>query len=126
MRLATTRMEDPPGIRHRRRPAENLRACRKPTVASVLGAMSAYSASNSFPASDLTERLSDRQRQCLALAAQGLSSARIAGRIGISARTVDEHLMLACRALGVRTRIQAVARLARQPQRLAEPRTFLP
>lgn len=88
--------------------------------------MSAYSASNSFPASDLTERLSDRQRQCLALAAQGLSSARIAGRIGISARTVDEHLMLACRALGVRTRIQAVARLASQPQRLAEPRTFLP
>lgn len=88
--------------------------------------MSAYSSSNAFPDSDLTERLSDRQRQCLALAAHGLSSARIAERIGISGRTVDEHLMLACRALGVRTRIQAVAHLAGQSRRLAEPRTFLP
>ncbi len=88
--------------------------------------MSAYSSRNPFPASDLTERLSDRQRQCLALAAQGLSSARIGEQIGISGRTVDEHLMLGCRALGVRTRIQAVARLAGQTRRPGEPRTFLP
>jgi LuxR family transcriptional regulator of spore coat protein len=88
--------------------------------------MSAYSSSSPFPASELTECLSDRQRQCLALAARGLSSTRIAERIGISARTVDEHLMMACRVLGVRTRIQAVARLAGQPSRRAEPRTFRP
>lgn len=69
--------------------------------------------------------LSDRQRQCLELAASGLSSAKIGDRLGLSPRTVDEHLMVACRVLGVRTRIQAVARLAAD-ERPPEPRTFLP
>ncbi len=71
------------------------------------------------------DRLSDRQRQCLALAARGLSSAVIADRLGLSSRTVDEHLMGVCRTLGVRTRIQAVARLAAS-QRHREPSSFLP
>ncbi|MBA4807696.1 helix-turn-helix transcriptional regulator [Brevundimonas sp.] len=78
-----------------------------------------------LPRSDALDRLSDRQRQCLALAARGLTSAAIGQDIGLSARTVDEHLMGACRALGVRTRVQAVARLA-AAQRPPEPRTFLP
>lgn len=56
--------------------------------------------------------LSMRQWACLALAAEGLSSTGIGRRLDISGRTVDEHLMLACQALGVRTRIQAVARVA--------------
>jgi DNA-binding CsgD family transcriptional regulator len=60
------------------------------------------------------------------LAAEGLTSARIAERIGLSGRTVDEHLMLACRALGVRTRIQAVAWLAVQTRPPSEPQTFRP
>lgn len=55
--------------------------------------------------------LSTRQWACLALAAEGLSSAGIGRRLEISGRTVDEHLMRACQALGVRTRIQAVARV---------------
>ena len=88
--------------------------------------MSAYSSSHPLDAADLLERLSDRQQQCLALAAEGLTSARIGDRLGVSARTVDEHLMLACRALGVRTRIQAVARLAGAARRRPEPRAFLP
>lgn len=88
--------------------------------------MSAYSTSPPFVASGLIERLSERQRQCLVLAAEGLSSARIGRRIGVSPRTVDEHLMLACRALGVRTRIQAVARLISESRRASEPRVFLP
>ena len=75
--------------------------------------------------SSTLDRLSDRQKQCLALAAEGLTSAAIGERVGLSARTVDEHLMGACRALGVRTRVQAVARLA-AAQRPPEPRTFLP
>jgi len=75
--------------------------------------------------SSTLDRLSDRQKQCLALAAEGLTSAAIVERVGLSARTVDEHLMGACRALGVRTRVQAVARLA-AAQRPPEPRTFLP
>ena len=80
-----------------------------------------------FPASnpDPLDQLSDRQRQCHVLAADGLTSAAIAERFGLSARTVDEHLTGACRALGVRTRVQAVARLA-AAERPPEPRTFLP
>jgi LuxR family transcriptional regulator, transcriptional regulator of spore coat protein len=58
------------------------------------------------------EVLSARQHACLDLAARGLTSAAIGARIGVSPRTVDEHLLAACAALGVRTRIQAVACLA--------------
>lgn len=79
--------------------------------------------SASHPASG---RLSDRQQACLHLAAQGLGSRQIAGRLGLSARTVDDHILLACRNLGVRTRIQAVALLASEARRDQEPRNFLP
>jgi DNA-binding CsgD family transcriptional regulator len=81
-----------------------------------------FSQSASF---DAIERLSERQKTCLALAADGLTSARIAERLGLSPRTVDEHLLLACRALGVRTRVQAVARCAAAARRRPEPRSFL-
>lgn len=70
--------------------------------------------------------LSDRQIACLRLAATGLSSPGIAEQIGISPRTVDEHLAAACEVLGVRTRIQAVAQLAKVTRALEEPRSFLP
>lgn len=56
--------------------------------------------------------LTARQRQCLILVSGGLSSRRIGERLGLSVRTVDEHLARACAMLGVRTRVQAVARLA--------------
>lgn len=71
-------------------------------------------------------KLSDRQRECLTLAADGLTSAGIAKQLGISPRTVDEHLALACGLLGVRTRTQAVARLAMEARRIGEPRSFRP
>ena len=64
------------------------------------------------PPPSSVDALTGRQRQCLTLASQGLTSARIAARLGLSPRTVDEHLADACRLLGVRTRIQAVARFA--------------
>ncbi|WP_420469946.1 helix-turn-helix domain-containing protein [Brevundimonas sp. FT23042] len=70
--------------------------------------------------------LSARQMQCLRLAARGLTSAEIGARLGLSSRTIDEHLLGACRALGVRTRIQAVAQLACSERGSREPRTFLP
>ena len=70
--------------------------------------------------------LSDRQIACLRLAATGLSSPGIAEQIGISPRTVDEHLAAACEVLGVRTRIQAVAQLAKVTRTLEEQRSFLP
>jgi DNA-binding CsgD family transcriptional regulator len=56
--------------------------------------------------------LTRRQRQCLLLASRGMSSRRIGDHLGLSVRTVDEHLARACAALGVRTRVQAVARFA--------------
>lgn len=70
--------------------------------------------------------LSVRQLQCLRLAAEGLTSSAIAERVGISPRTVDEHLMMACSELGVRTRVQAVAHLALEARRAVEGRSFLP
>lgn len=72
------------------------------------------------------DTLSDRQRECLDLAAEGLTSSGIAERLGISPRTVDEHLATACDLLAVRTRIQAVARLALAARRVDEPRAFRP
>ena len=73
-----------------------------------------------------SDGLSDRQADCLRLAGQGLSSRQIARRLGLSARTVDDHILLGCRWLGVRTRVQAVALLARDDRRAAEPRSFTP
>ena len=81
-------------------------------------------APNPVPA--VVEALSDRQFECLQLAALGLTSSRIGERLGISPRTVDEHLMTACNTLGVRTRVQAVARMAVDARRADEPRSFLP
>ena len=73
-----------------------------------------------------SDGLSARQADCLRLAGQGLSSRQIARRLGLSARTVDDHILLGCRWLGVRTRVQAVALLARDDRRAAEPRSFTP
>lgn len=73
-----------------------------------------------------SDTLTERQTSCLALAAEGLSSRQIGRRLALSARTVDDHILLACRNLGVRTRIQAVARLACEARREDEPRGFLP
>jgi DNA-binding CsgD family transcriptional regulator len=70
--------------------------------------------------------LTDRQQDCLALVAAGLTSAQIGQRLGLSPRTVDEHLAGACRALGVRTRIQAVALRTRSACAPREPRAFPP
>lgn len=72
------------------------------------------------------DALSVRQRTCLDLAARGLTSSAIGARLGLSPRTVDEHLLAACAALGVRTRIQAVARLALESRAAPEACSFRP
>ena len=54
-----------------------------------------------------TQQLSARQRECLAWVRQGKSSSMIGEILGVSVRTVDEHLAEACRKLRVRTRVQA-------------------
>lgn len=88
--------------------------------------MAQYAYSNGQESPGDLDRLSERQRDCLRLAARGLTSAGIGERLGLSPRTVDEHLMLACRTLGVRTRVQAVARLALEARAAPEARSFLP
>lgn len=60
---------------------------------------------------DTAERelqLTARQRECLYWTEHGKSARDIGVILGISRRTVEEHLALACEVLGVRTRIQAV------------------
>jgi len=53
-------------------------------------------------------RLSNRERQCLEIAAQGKSDWEIAKIVGISERTVHAHIEKAKRRLGVTTRVQAI------------------
>jgi len=60
----------------------------------------------------LRDSLTDRHRDCLALASRGLSSSAIGEALSLSPRTVDEHFARACELLGVRTRMQAVALMA--------------
>lgn len=53
--------------------------------------------------------LSSRQRECLFWVRHGKSSADIAKILSLSSHSVDGHIAEACRKLGVRTRVQAVA-----------------
>jgi LuxR family transcriptional regulator, quorum-sensing system regulator CciR len=71
--------------------------------------LSAYYASESRRLLEPGEgrSLTPRQRECLAWVRQGKSSSAIAGILGLSVETVNEHLGEACRRLGVRTRVQA-------------------
>jgi LuxR family quorum-sensing transcriptional regulator LasR len=54
-------------------------------------------------------QLTIRQLQCLEWSRRGKSSGDIGKILGLSARTIDEHFAMACKAIGVRTRMQAVA-----------------
>ena len=56
-------------------------------------------------------RISERQRQCIALAGRGLSNREIAQRMGIGEQTVMEHLREARARIGVGTRTQLVVSL---------------
>ena len=55
-------------------------------------------------------RLSPRQIECLTLISLGKTSGEIAKQLGLSPRTVDHYVAVACAKLGVRTRAQVVAR----------------
>ena len=52
--------------------------------------------------------LSDRQRDCVLLAAQGKSDTTIAQLLGLKPRTINEHIEAAKRRYGVATRAQLV------------------
>lgn len=55
-----------------------------------------------------TVELTERQRQVLRLAVEGLTDQGIANRLGIAKQTVKEHLMKVYDSLDVDGRIQAV------------------
>ncbi len=57
-----------------------------------------------------TEGLRPRQVECLALAAEGMSSSQIGGALGLSPRTIDQHIEEAKGRLEVETRDQAIAK----------------
>lgn len=57
--------------------------------------------------SEAVTRLSEKQRECLALVLQHLTSKQIAKRLGISHHTVNQRLDSARRTLGVATRLDA-------------------
>ena len=57
----------------------------------------------------LGSALTNREREILALLADGLGNKQIAARLGISANTVKTHLELLFEKLGVASRAEAVA-----------------
>ncbi|WP_235919454.1 helix-turn-helix transcriptional regulator [Aureimonas psammosilenae] len=61
------------------------------------------------PVNGATQRLTGRQRQILALVAQGLTNAEIGLAIGLSQRTVEAHRLRLSRAVGVRNATELVA-----------------
>ncbi len=63
------------------------------------------------------ERLTARERDVLDLLGEGLSNKAIAGRLGISERTVKAHLTSVFRRLGVQRRTQAAMWARAQPRR---------
>jgi DNA-binding CsgD family transcriptional regulator len=60
----------------------------------------------------LTKHLTQRELDCILLAAEGKTSRKIAEILSITKRTVDFHIHNATRKLGVSSRTQAVSRLA--------------
>ena len=63
---------------------------------------------NAREAEAVQPELSRRERQCLELAAQGKSDWVVGKILGISERTVHNHIESAKRRLGVATRVQAI------------------
>lgn len=55
--------------------------------------------------------LTARQRECMALVRDGLSSKQIARKLSISHRTVEHHVAASIEALGVANRMAAITRL---------------
>ena len=71
------------------------------------------SVARSAVAADLSERLSPREREVLALIADGLTNKEIAGRLCLSPDTVKNHVVHIIQKLGVGDRTQAAVAAVR-------------
>jgi DNA-binding CsgD family transcriptional regulator len=69
----------------------------------------ALSSEEAAPHEDVPSSLSGREAEVLALVAQGLTNAQVAGRLYLSPHTVNRHLRSIYRKLGVSTRAAARA-----------------
>jgi DNA-binding NarL/FixJ family response regulator len=65
--------------------------------------------------------LTRRRREILHLLQQGLDNQSIAQRLGLSIKTVENHLTLLYRQLGVQSRLEAVSYAAQHPEILELP-----
>jgi DNA-binding NarL/FixJ family response regulator len=65
------------------------------------------------PPSGGYDLLSDTQREILRLISDGYSNREIASRVHLSENTVKSHIQEIFRKLGVRTRVEAAIRAAR-------------
>lgn len=61
---------------------------------------------------DKVSALSDKQKDCLRLVAQNMTSKQIARRLSVSEHTVDQRIRQALRVLGVPDRFEAARALA--------------
>jgi DNA-binding CsgD family transcriptional regulator len=66
-------------------------------------------------------RLTDRQKDCLRLVANGFTSKEIGRQLDLSPSTVDNHILLATQALGVGSRAEAARFLASSEARQKLP-----
>lgn len=71
-------------------------------------AVEAYMLKSQETAYDSYEGLTDREREVLQLAAEGLSNPDIAGRLSISPRTVETHRANLMRKLGLKTQTDLI------------------
>jgi two-component system response regulator NreC len=62
--------------------------------------------------SEMRASLTSREHEILLMVSRGLTMQQVGSRLGISPRTVETHVAKLYRKLGVRTRVQAVARAA--------------
>jgi two-component system response regulator NreC len=71
-------------------------------------AVDAYMQKSAETTYDPYEALTDREREVLQLAAEGLSNPEIAGRLSISPRTVETHRANLMRKLGLKTQTDLI------------------
>ncbi len=82
----------------------------------LIGKLISYADGASAPPS-----LTKRRREILHLLQQGLDNQSIAQQLGLSVKTVENHLTLLYRQLGVQSRLEAVSYAAQHPEILDLP-----